>query len=105
VNGWRTVICAILVYVALDFLLPSMPGAFVFDPSESVESVHAKRDASIVVAVRTALLPNRFARTDRGAEVVRRMPAPRARAPISHVRAHTLWRAALDPSATAEDPH
>lgn len=104
-NGSRAVIFAILVYVALDFSLPTMPGAFVFDPTESVESVHAKRDASIDVAVRIALLPNRSALTDPGAEAARIMPAPRTRAPMSHVRARNLPRAALDPSPPAEDPH
>jgi hypothetical protein len=32
-----------LVYVSLDLSLPSMPGAFVFDPADSVESVQNGR--------------------------------------------------------------
>ena len=34
---------AVLIYVALDLSLAGMPGAFVFDPAESVESAHGAR--------------------------------------------------------------
>jgi hypothetical protein len=34
---------ALLVYVALDLSLPGMPGAFVFEPGDSVESVQGAR--------------------------------------------------------------
>ena len=33
----------ILIYVALDLSLAEMPGAFVFDPAQSVESIDAAR--------------------------------------------------------------
>jgi hypothetical protein len=37
------VLFVVLIYISLDLSLPSMPGAFVFDPGESVESVHGGR--------------------------------------------------------------
>jgi hypothetical protein len=39
----RTALLALLVYVTLDLSLPAMPGAFVFEVDESVESVHGTR--------------------------------------------------------------
>jgi hypothetical protein len=48
----RELLVAILVYVALDLSLPGMPGAFVFEPAGSVDSIGGGR-----VAVRVALAP------------------------------------------------
>jgi hypothetical protein len=39
----RALLVAILVYVSLDLSLAMMPGAFVFDPGDSVESLHVRR--------------------------------------------------------------
>jgi hypothetical protein len=104
VNGRRVLICAILVYVALDFSLPSMRGAFVFDPTDSVESVHAKRDASAALPV--ALLRNGYALARPGSdEMCVAVPAPWARPRPCHVRARHVPRAALDSPPSAEDPH
>jgi hypothetical protein len=33
---------AILIYISLDLSLPGMPGAFVFEPAESIESSHSR---------------------------------------------------------------
>jgi hypothetical protein len=38
----RPFILAIVVYVGLDLTNPFMPGAFIFDPEQSVEGVHAE---------------------------------------------------------------
>ena len=38
----RAVFFAILVYVTLDLSLPAMPGAFVFEPADSVESTQVR---------------------------------------------------------------
>jgi len=43
VNVGRRVLLTVLVYVTLDLSLASMPGAFVFDPDDSVESVQMTR--------------------------------------------------------------
>lgn len=39
----RTLLLLILIYVGLDLSLSEMPGAFVFDPAESVESIDVAR--------------------------------------------------------------
>lgn len=39
----RAFFAVVVVYVTLDLSLPSMPGAFVFDADETVESVHGHR--------------------------------------------------------------
>lgn len=39
------------MYVALDLSLPSMPGAFVFDPGDSVESLQGNRARTPVEVV------------------------------------------------------
>ena len=53
---WRsTLLVAVLLYVTLDLSLPAMPGAFVFDPGESVESVqHARARAAAEAVMRPA---------------------------------------------------
>jgi hypothetical protein len=42
---------AILIYVGFDFSLPALPGAFVFDPAGSVESVDVVRSRPIARSV------------------------------------------------------
>ena len=39
----QTLVLAILLYVTLDLSLAAMPGAFVFEPADSVESAHGAR--------------------------------------------------------------
>lgn len=41
--GGRRLALFLLLYVALDFSNPHMPGAVNFDPADSVEGVHAER--------------------------------------------------------------
>jgi hypothetical protein len=105
VNASRALIFAILLYVALDFFLPTMPGAFVFDPAESVESVHVKRDALSTIAVRSAVVPDPFVVTDSRVDVSRIMQISRATVLISDLDARNLPRAALSPPPPTEDPH
>jgi hypothetical protein len=50
VKRHRTLLVALLVYVALDLALPMMPGAFVFDPAGSVESARVGRMAFDTIA-------------------------------------------------------
>lgn len=44
----RPALVALLLYVTLDLSLPAMPGAFVFEVEDSVESVHGGRSRSPV---------------------------------------------------------
>jgi hypothetical protein len=47
----RAPLFALLVYVTLDLSSPAMPGAFVFEADDSVESVHAGRGRSVAYVV------------------------------------------------------
>lgn len=47
----RRLVVLILVYIALDLSLPAMPGAFVFDATQSVESVQRSRSQDVAAAV------------------------------------------------------
>ena len=47
----RVLILALLVYVALDLSIPTMPGAFGFDPDDSIESVYQTRARAAAEAV------------------------------------------------------
>jgi len=96
---------AILIYVALDLSLPAMPGAFVFEAADSVESIGGGRIATRAVVfpapapspvspapqLRDALPHRRFASGE-----IQQLGSPRAR---------RLPRAAGDPSEACEDPH
>jgi hypothetical protein len=96
---------AVLLYVTLDLSLPTMPGAFVFDPAESVESTHARARAVVEIGVLPAPAPDAFALSQAPVDVrVRVTPIvdpARARRPVLSWRA----RALLDPAPPSEDPH
>src|SRR5258705_253580 len=46
-GGYRPVLLAVLLYVGLDFSLPMLPGAFVFDAEGSVESARGRGRSEI----------------------------------------------------------
>jgi hypothetical protein len=96
---------AVLVYVSLDLSLPAMPGAFVFEAAESVESTQSRARAAAEAVVlpapaRDAFMPSRpqLEVKDRltSTEVVERRGA-----------AVMGWRlrAPHDPAPPSEDPH
>jgi hypothetical protein len=83
VKRHRTLLVALLVYVALDLALPMMPGAFVFDPAGSVESARAGRTAFDTIAppapagdLRVVLHGPRLANLTRRAAPVRASSMP-----------------------------
>lgn len=95
---------AVLVYVTLDLSLPSMPGAFVFDPGESVESVqHARARAAAEAVMRPASAGDEL--------VVGPVPRPAPDQPASTrpipPRSHVARRSGLlgEPALPSEDPH
>jgi hypothetical protein len=101
----RGLLSVILIYVALDLSLPAMPGAFVFDAGDSVESTQVNRGrASAEVVVLPTLARDPFIlsrpRVDAG---VRLAPASEP-APLE--RAVVIWlpRATLDSAPSPEDP-
>lgn len=96
---------AILLYVTLDLSLPGMPGAFVFDSSDSVESTRIRARAAVEIIVLPAPLPDAFFPLRPALEAEDRLaPAKsveRGRRPVPIWRA----RAPLDPAPPSEDPH
>ncbi len=102
----RHVVLGILLYVTLDLSMASMPGAFVFDAAQSVESPHGGRVGraadSIIRAVATHDSPPCLAPAP---DATRRAPVPAAAAPGERVTPRWLARAALDLASPSEDPH
>jgi hypothetical protein len=95
----------VLVYVTLDLSLPSMPGAFVFDAGDSVESVQLSRTRT-AVDVASALPLARDAAGVVRPEIVRPLVVPTwdlARTP-RRIPA-SLPRATIAPAPPSEDPH
>src|SRR5262245_11338068 len=102
----QTLFLAFVLYVTLDLALPEMPGAFVFDPDQSVESADSgwARNATDGVA----LLPRaREASVPSAPPVdVRGRTAP-ARDAVGTERRDGRWlpRASLFAPPVSEDPH
>lgn len=98
---------AILLYVALDLSLPAMPGAFVFDAADSVESTQTRTRLSVETVLLPApvkdALPHPslpLARADRH-RLTSADRAERERRPVPIRRPRALH----DPAPPSEDPH
>lgn len=98
-------VLAILIYVMLDLSLAAMPGAFVFEPAESVESTRIRARAG----AETVVLPA----PPRDAFVLSQLPLV-AKDPLAPTLAVERrgppvqsWRsrAPYDPAPPSEDPH
>ncbi len=103
----RRLLLGILVCVALDLSFAEMPGAFVFDPAGSVESVDVTRAGT---TARTVVLPILVTRSF----VLSQQPRSDLRDRLPHrgevvllgVRAAAcLPRATCAPAPPSEDPH
>ena len=95
---------AVLVYVTLDLSLPSMPGAFVFDPGESVESVqHARTRAAADAVMRPASAGDELV----AGPVPHAAPDQPASTRPTPPRFHVTRRSGLlrEPAPPSEDPH
>lgn len=93
---------AILVYVGLDLSLAAMPGAFVFDPDDSVESVQVKRGrAAVDVAVKPAA--DALVRPRPPISLVDRPARQDGPVPARHAVVSYLPRATLAPTPPAEE--
>jgi hypothetical protein len=102
--GRSAFLLAVLVYVALDLSLPAMPGAFVFDPHDSVESLQqgrARARAEAVMLPASAVAAFGLAPMPRGA-ADRRAPT---RPGLSRPRLSRRFAALDDPPPSSEDPH
>jgi hypothetical protein len=103
-HRWSLVL-AILAYVTLDLSLPGMPGAFVFEPGDSVEGVQGRARANVETAVLHVPVPDIDLRL--------RAPVLLNERPPSAVGPVRAWRLAAprrspsppDPASPSEDPH
>ena len=98
---------AILFYTVLDLSLPMLPGAFVFDAGDSVDSVQVTRGRGTSdVSVLPARLNNPCAVTSAPDDVRGKVSATGCQAPWRRPRVvSSLPRAALDSPASSEDSH
>jgi len=100
-----TLLLAVLVYVTLDLSLPAMPGAFVFEAAESVESTRSRARSAAEAVVLPAAARAAFVRSRPQLEVKDRLTSTesvaRRRDPVMGWRAH----APHDPAPPSEDPH
>jgi hypothetical protein len=105
VNCRRCALFALLVYVSLDLSLPGMPGAFVFEPTESVESAQMNRWRAIGDVVPLAApLPSSFATPPQIDDGDASRPIRHAaRSPLDIVS--RLPRASLALASPSDDPH
>lgn len=101
----RIAFIAILIYVTLDLSVPGMPGAFVFEPDESVESAQTSR---LKTAGEGVPLPASVSTTFASRPPVddlhgwRRFPAVRRSMTVA--AGCRLPRATLAPPPPSEDP-
>jgi hypothetical protein len=96
---------AVLVYVALDLSLPAMPGAFVFEVAESVESTQGRARSAAEAIVRPAPARDAFVRSRPQLEAKDRWTSTES---VERRRAAVMgWRlrAPHDPAPPSEDPH
>ncbi len=95
----------ILLYVTLDLSLPAMPGAFVFDSADSVESTQIRARAAVEIVVLPAPVRDAFVLPRPPLDVKNRLTptgtAPRERGPVLSWRSRALH----DPAPPSEDPH
>jgi hypothetical protein len=106
-HRWQLVL-AILVYVTLDLSLAEMPGAFVFEPGDSVESVQGSGSRARAAADVVVLPAEAGSRP-----VLSRLPADYARRLARADRIELRWHpvrsrpssAHVDPAPQSEDPH
>jgi hypothetical protein len=108
VKRWQPLLFAILVYVGLDLCLPDMPGAFVFDPGGSVESVEVARTRLTGrIAVLPPSPPMDSSRLSQGQprDPEHRLP-PRSEIPSRQtLMTRYLPRATWAPPPSSEDSH
>ena len=96
---------AILVYVTLDLSLPAMPGAFVFEPDDSVESIGGGRLVAKIVVVPAPGGSSFLPWSQPPGDLRQRLRASRAVCPLGCRPVSWLPRATRAPSPPAEDPH
>ncbi len=95
----------ILVYLALDLSLPTMPGAFVFEPADSVESVGGGRLTARVIVLTTPAVGSALIVSHLGSDLRHRLPPRSEVVVLGRAPAHRLPRGSCHPSRPSEDSH
>lgn len=104
VTGRRLFVLVILLYVTSDLSVAAMPGAFVFDASDSVESLQKTRVRPVTdVRLDSAPTPDPGARIVQ-VEVRRRLLPPRLSVVPIHPGDSSRTKTP-EPPALSEDPH
>jgi hypothetical protein len=102
----RALLLAILVYVTLDLSLARMPGAFVFDPGDSVESVHINRGRPAPeLAPLAAPAHQRLVASRSRSELRERLVAPSSAERRHPAVMAVLHRSSGDAAPASEDPY
>lgn len=106
-NRWqRLLLLAILAYLVLDHSLPAMPGAFVFEPSDSVEGIQPARGRPVgEVAIAPTLIREPRVRWEPTTALGFRRPSTAHAAIVSGPAVKYRARAMCDPAPPSEDPH
>lgn len=95
---------AVLVYVALDLSLPTMPGAFVFEPADSVESIGGGRLTVRVAVLPTPAVGSSLIVSHLGNDRRDRLPPRSEVVVLGCTPTHRLPRGTCPPSPLSEDP-
>jgi len=95
---------AVLVYVTFDLSLPAMPGAFVFEAAESVESTQGRARAAAEAVVLSAAARDAFV-PSRPLEVKDRLISTESVERRGDAVMGWRVRARHDPAPPSEDPH
>ena len=105
-TGRRSLLAAFLIYVTLDLSLAAMPGAFVFEPADSVDATHRGRAGETAEVATPPAMPSE------SLEIAPPRREPRAEPVSASERTHrrvlargALPRAVVDAAPGSEDPH
>jgi hypothetical protein len=97
---------AILLYVTLDFSVPTIPGAFVFESVDSVEISSGRGgQGKVEMSVLPAVAGDSFEVSQPSVGLRDRLAANSNVALLGHPLLNRLPRATLDPAPPSEDPH
>jgi hypothetical protein len=106
VKSRRLLLLALLVYVALDLSCADMPGAFMFEPEDSVESVDVPRTrlTGKIVALPAPIMDSVSLSQPRS-DFRHRVPTLSRVARVGRPVVSCLPRAHCDPARPSEDSH
>jgi hypothetical protein len=97
---------AVFLYVALDLSVPAMPGAFVFEPADSVEISSGRAgQGKAEISVLPVLSRDSFGLSQPPLDLRCRLAANSNVALLGRPILNRLPRATLDPAPPSEDPH